>query len=76
MNSNDGNMASVVSTERIYILSVAQASNVDLLQVPHMAAQIFCLHVGGYEMKVHASTLEMAFADIVVILCHGHFHFR
>lgn len=54
----------------------SQASNVDLLQVPHMAAQIFCLHAGGYEMKVHASTLEMAFAEIVVILCHGRFHFR
>lgn len=41
MNSNDGNVASVVSTERIYILPVARSSNVDLLQVPHMAGTSF-----------------------------------
>lgn len=76
MNSNDGNVASVVSTERIYILPVARSSNVDLLRVPHMAAHIFCLHAGGYEGKVYAGTLEMAFAEIAVTLCHGHFHFR
>lgn len=76
MNSNDGNAASVVSTERIYILPVARFSNVDLWGVPHMAAHIFCLHAGGYEGKVYADTLEMTFAEIAVTLRHGHFHFR
>lgn len=65
MNSNDGSAASVVSTERIYILPVARSSNVDLLRVPHMAAHIFCLHAGWYEGK----SLRRHFGDDICRNC-------
>lgn len=69
-------MVSVATTARIYILSVSQASNVDLWHGATHCIQTFCPHIGRYQMKVNASTSKLAFVKIVAILCHGHLHFQ